>query len=180
MAGCHRGLGGAPVPLLHPLLYIAPHPTPAPHPPPPCLFKRYFHSWRVLYRQIKADYLYRCVLECGLGTDTGLGGYTEPGWGKGPSPASPSPAGHPSLRLGIPFSWAAPSVGPALPPRTAQDGGCQGWQGWGQRVRRDPKHTLFALRYARGAGMLPPTLHTPAPLQCPLPAQPYEQDPRCR
>lgn len=105
MAGWHGAPGGLPRPLAAPPpLYIAPRPALAPR---PCLFKRYFHSWRVLYRQLKLIIYTGVCWTGGVGTDTELGGHTEPGWGKG----TPHSAGHP------PFSWASLAVGPALPPQ---------------------------------------------------------------
>lgn len=80
MAGWHGapgGLVGAPVSLLHPLLYI--DPSPRLPPLPLSLFKRYFHSWRVLYRQLKLI-IYTGV--CWIG-----GGQTQKVGGKGPPTA---------------------------------------------------------------------------------------------
>lgn len=77
LAGWHGapgGLVGAPVSLLHPLLYI--DPSPRLPPLPFSLFKRYFHS-RSFVQTIKADYLYWCVLDW-RGTDTKSGGQGTP------------------------------------------------------------------------------------------------------
>lgn len=78
MAGWHGapgGLVGAPVSLLHPLLYI--DPSPRLPPLPFSLFKRYFHSWRVLYRQLKLI-IYTGVCWIGGGLTPEVGGARGP------------------------------------------------------------------------------------------------------
>lgn len=98
-----------------PTLYIAPRCAP-PHPyppPPPCLFKRYFHSCRVLYSGLKPIIYTVVCWTGGKGSDTWRGA-------QGITYASCLP---PSVRLH----------------RIGGGGGGQGWRGWGHWLPEGPQ-----------------------------------------